>query len=128
MISRSVSGEGESLKAAMIHCSLGMTTSRARIAAPISQFTTMRIRSATYAIGSAADDEARLDMISPASDISNINKLFIEYRQAGSWRSIQEPDVPRRVRTAECWAVSQGGLRAEREAESSISTLNIGLI
>src|SRR5438132_912341 len=64
MISRSVSGEGQSLKAAMIHCSLGMTTSRARIAAPISQFTTMRIRSAAYAIGSAADDEAGLDTIS----------------------------------------------------------------
>src|SRR5207245_6778806 len=63
MTSRSASGEGESLKALMIHCSFGMTTSRARIAAPISQFMTMRIRSTTYAIGSAADDEAGLDMI-----------------------------------------------------------------
>ena len=33
MISRSASGEGESLNALMIHCSLGMTNSRARIAA-----------------------------------------------------------------------------------------------
>src|SRR5438132_14025283 len=89
MISRSVSGEGQSLKAAMIHCSLGMTTSRARIAAPISQFTTMRIRSATYAIGSAADDEAGLDTISTSRDISNINNLFIECRQAGYWKSIR---------------------------------------
>ena len=53
----------------MIHCSFGMTNSRARIAAPISQFTTMRIRSTTYAIGSAADDEAGLDMIHHPSDI-----------------------------------------------------------
>src|SRR5205809_6817358 len=96
MISRSVSGEGESLKAAMIHCPLGTTTSRARIAAPISQFMTMRIRSTTYAIGSAADDEAGLDMISPSSNISNINKLFIDFRQAWYWKSIKEADVPRR--------------------------------
>ena len=60
MISRSASGEGESLKAAMIHCSFGMTTSRARIATPMSQLTTMRIRSRTYAIGSAADGEGAL--------------------------------------------------------------------
>ena len=57
------SGEGERLKAAMIHCSFGMANSRARIAAANSQFTTMRIRSTTCAIGSAADDEAGLDMI-----------------------------------------------------------------
>ena len=44
----------ESLNAAMIHCWLGMTTSRARIAAPPSQFRTMRIRNTTCAIGSAA--------------------------------------------------------------------------
>ena len=46
----------------MIHCSFGETTSRARIAAPVSQFTTMRIRRTTYAIGSAADDDVGLDM------------------------------------------------------------------
>ena len=47
----------------MIHRLVGMATSRVAIAAPPSQFTTMRIRSTTYAIGSAADDEAGLDMI-----------------------------------------------------------------
>src|SRR6266550_3422825 len=83
MTSRPASGEGESLKAAMIHCSLGMTTSRARIAAPNSQLTTMRLRSTTYAIGSAGDDEAGLNMIHHPSDISIINKLFIERRQVG---------------------------------------------
>src|SRR5439155_11709407 len=62
MTSRSASGEGESSKALMIHCSFGTTTSRARITATIIQFTTMRIRSTTYAIGSAADEEAGLDM------------------------------------------------------------------
>jgi hypothetical protein len=51
------------LKAVMIHCSFGITTSSARIAAPPSQFTTMSIRSMTYAIGNATDDEIGLDMI-----------------------------------------------------------------
>jgi hypothetical protein len=37
--------------------------SRARIAAAISQFATMRIRRTAYTIGSAADDEADLCMI-----------------------------------------------------------------
>ena len=72
MISRSVSGEGESLKAAMIHCALGLTTSSARIAAPPSQFRTMRMRSTTCAIGSAADDETGLDMNAPC--------VIIEYQ------------------------------------------------
>src|SRR5215472_14344229 len=90
MISRSASGEGESLKAAIIHCAFGMTTSRARIAAPISQFTTMRIRSTAYAIGSAADDEAGVDMIHLLL-ISTIDNLFIDCRQ-----------VARRVRMPEC--------------------------
>src|SRR5690349_24579560 len=88
-ISRSASGEGESLKAAMIHCSFGITTSRARIAAPPSQFTTMSIRSTTYAIGSAADDEAGLvDIGIQYLHISNINKLFIGIRQGRYWQSI----------------------------------------
>src|SRR5438309_981238 len=115
MISRSVSGEGESLKAAMIHCALGTTTSRARIAAPISQFMTMRIRSTTCAIGSAADDEAGLDMISLPSDISNINTLFIECRQVGYWKSINEQmsrDGPNGGTAGR--PASQGGLHAER--------------
>src|SRR5215831_5348544 len=90
MISRSASGEGESLKAAMIHCSFGMTTSRARITAPISQFTTMRIRSTTYAIGSAADDEAGVDMIHRLL-ISTINNIFIDCRQVGYWKTIRMP-------------------------------------
>jgi hypothetical protein len=64
----------------MIHCSWGMTSSRATIAAPYSQFRTMRIRSTTWAIGSAADDGAGLDTVD-TSDILIINKLFIEYRQ-----------------------------------------------
>jgi hypothetical protein len=55
-------------------------------------------------MGSAADDEAGLDMIHHLS-ISNINNIFIEYRQVAYWKSIKEPDVPRRVRTAECGAV-----------------------
>src|SRR5947207_14797547 len=87
MTSRSASGEGESRNADMIHCSFGMTTRRARIAAPDSQFTTMRMRSTTYAIGSAADDETRFGMIH-SSGISNINKSFIEYRQVIYWYSI----------------------------------------
>jgi hypothetical protein len=40
-----------------------MATSSMAIAAPNSQFTTMRIRSAAYAIGSAVDDETALDMM-----------------------------------------------------------------
>src|SRR5205823_1125623 len=87
MISRSVSGEGESLKAALIHCSFGMTTSRARIAAPVNQFTTMRIRSMTYATGSAADDEAGVDMF--RHSLSNINNIFIDYRQPRYWKTIR---------------------------------------
>src|SRR5438309_6076643 len=93
MISRSASGEGESLKAAMIHCSFGMTTSRARIAAPISQFTTMRIRSTTYAIGSAADDEVGFDMIHYFL-ISTINNMFIDCRQAEYWKTIRNQKLP----------------------------------
>src|SRR5258705_1744621 len=89
MISRSASGEGESLKEAMIHSSLGMTISRARIAAPISQFRTMRTRSTTYAIGSAADEMVGIDMIPPFG-LSNINKLFIDCRQVRYWKSINE--------------------------------------
>ena len=46
----------------MIHCRVGMATSKTRIAAPYSQFTTMRIRSTTCAIGSAADEAGR-DMV-----------------------------------------------------------------
>src|SRR5262249_25383495 len=100
MISRSASGEGESLKAAMIHCSCGIATSRARIAAPISQFTTMRIRSTTYAIGSAADDEAGVDMIHHLL-ISNINNLFIDCRQVGYWKTIRNQTCSRsRLQTA----------------------------
>src|SRR5215472_14794378 len=101
MISRSASGEGESLKAAMIHCAFGMTTSRARIAAPISQFTMMRIRSTTYAIGSAADDEAGVDMIRLLL-ISTIDNLFIDFRQAadgveGRKCTTWNPSAPRPV-------------------------------
>src|SRR6266480_3077958 len=88
MISRSASGEGESLKAAMIHRSFGMTRSRARIAAPISQFMTMRIRSTTFAIGSAADDEAGPDMIHHLP-ISNVNTLFIDCRQLAYRKAIR---------------------------------------
>src|SRR5436853_5597037 len=88
MTSRSASGEGDRWNAAMIHCWFGMITRRARIAAPDSQFTMMRMRSTTYAIGSAADEETRFDMIHTTSCISNINKLFIEYRQVVYWNSI----------------------------------------
>src|SRR5258708_39626107 len=88
MTSRSASGEGESLKALMIHCSFGKTNSRARITTTIIQFKTMRVRSMTYAIGSAADDEAGLDMDSPPSGLSIKNKLFIEYRQVVYRKSI----------------------------------------
>src|SRR5262245_34222061 len=91
-INRSVSGEGESLKADIIHRPLGMTTSRARIPAAMSQFRTIKMRSATWAIGSAADDEGGLDMIRPPPGIiSNINKLFIECRQDDYWKSIKRP-------------------------------------
>ena len=38
-----------------VHCSFGMTTSRARIAAPNSQFTTMSRRNAAHATGKAED-------------------------------------------------------------------------
>jgi hypothetical protein len=40
----------------------------------------MRIRSTARAIGSAADDETGFGMMQ-SSDISNINKLFIDLRQ-----------------------------------------------
>src|SRR6185312_3285444 len=69
MTSRAASGEGESLNAVMIHCSFGITTSRARIAAPPNQFTTMRIRRMTYAIGAAADDEIGFNMIYHLPDV-----------------------------------------------------------
>ena len=68
----------------MIHRRVGMATSRVKIAAPDSQFKTMSIRSMTYAIGSAADDEVGLDMIHHLP-ISNINKLFIDNRQVAYW-------------------------------------------
>src|SRR5438132_5817500 len=69
MTSRSTSGEGESPNDLMIHCSFGTTNSRARITATIIQFRTMRIRSTTYAIGSAADDGAGLDMFNTSKII-----------------------------------------------------------
>jgi hypothetical protein len=87
----------------MIHRRVGMATSSAKIAAPDSQFRTIRMRSTMCAIGSAADDEAGLDMVHHLS-ISNINKLFIDSRQVDYWQSIKDPDVPRRVRGAECVA------------------------
>jgi hypothetical protein len=65
-----------------------MTTSRAKIAAPISQFMTMRIRSATDAIGSAGDDVADIGLIHlhvvywySINGLLKYNKPFIEYRQ-----------------------------------------------
>src|SRR4030095_1356657 len=92
MTSRSASGEGESLKALMIHCSFGMTTSRARIAAPPSQFTTTRIRSRRYAIDSAADDEIGLDMIYHLPDIEHqqTNRLVMRERKRGEDGAIWE--------------------------------------
>src|SRR4051812_41025073 len=81
MISRSVSGDGERLNADMIHRSLGETTSRARIAAPDSQFRTMRIRRTTYAIGNAADDEAGLGMTHHLVYRISINYLSIFVKQ-----------------------------------------------
>src|ERR1051326_3735446 len=86
MISRSASGEGESLNARMIHCSFGSAKRRARITATISQFRTMSTRSVNFAMGSAADDEVGSDMIDDLSyrfkisRISNIVKLRIEER------------------------------------------------
>src|SRR5215208_6241566 len=77
MTSRAASGEGESLKALMIHRSFGDTMSRARIMAHMSQFTTMRIRNATCAIGRAAEDEA-VDMIHNLS--VDIEYQYIIYR------------------------------------------------
>jgi hypothetical protein len=53
----------------------------------------MRIRSATYAIGSAADDEVGLDTISTSSHISNNNKRIIECRQMDYCKSIKEAGV-----------------------------------
>ena len=55
----------------MIHCSFGVAISSTRIAAPISQFATTRIRSTACAIGSAAEDEACVD--TAIAFISNIN-------------------------------------------------------
>src|SRR5262245_2917277 len=81
MTSRSASGEGDSLNALMIHCSFGKATSRARITATISQFRTIRIRSATCAIGSAADDEAGLDMLQPSV---YIEYQYVTYRSSAS--------------------------------------------
>jgi hypothetical protein len=49
-----------------------MKISRTAMAAPESQFTTMRIRSMRYASGSAADDGAGVDMGSPP--------VYIEYQ------------------------------------------------
>src|SRR5215208_4542841 len=88
MTSRSASGEGESLKADIIHCSFGETSNRTRIATPPSQFTTIRIRNRTCAIGSAADDEIGFDMVHHLPDISIINKSFIEYSQVSYRQSI----------------------------------------
>jgi len=63
MISRSASGDGGIPSAVLIHCDVGMATSRVRIAAPNSQFTTMRTRRTRWANGRAADDEAGFDML-----------------------------------------------------------------
>ena len=54
-ISRSVSGDGASWNALMIQRSLGMATSKARMAALISQFRMTRILSTTKATGKAAE-------------------------------------------------------------------------
>jgi hypothetical protein len=62
MISWSVSGEGDKWSALMIQRLVGIATSSVAIAAPDSQFRTMRIRSTTYAIGRAAE-EVGFDMI-----------------------------------------------------------------
>ena len=72
------SAEGESLNERMIHCSLGTRNSSARITAIISQLTTMRTRSATKAMGSAADDGAGVDIDATSGFVSNINTPFIE--------------------------------------------------
>src|SRR3954467_12444626 len=55
MTSRAVSGEGASLKAAMIQRSLGMTRSKARMAAPRNQLSRIRIFKLIQAAGRAAD-------------------------------------------------------------------------
>jgi hypothetical protein len=73
VMTQSASGESESLNAEMIHCLLGMIRSRARIAAPMSQLKTMRIRRTMCAIGRAGDDVAGVDMRKYLS-ISIINK------------------------------------------------------
>src|SRR5205823_8267066 len=88
MTSRPASGEGESLKALMIHCSFGRTSSRVRITAPENQFTTMRTRSTTNAIGSAADDEADFDIRFTIFMLSTNDNVFIVYRQVAYRRSI----------------------------------------
>src|SRR4051812_30718278 len=72
----------------MIHCPLGRATSRARIATPPTQFTMMRIRSTTSAIGSAADDETGFDTDSPP-DLSIIN--IIVYRPPVQENMLQPP-------------------------------------
>jgi hypothetical protein len=54
----------------MIHASVGMATSRVRIAAPDAQLRTMRMRSVTRTMGSAAEEAA-----GPV-----IRDLYIEYQ------------------------------------------------
>src|SRR5439155_8230926 len=85
-ISWSASGEGDKWSALMIHRLVGIATSSVAIAAPDSQFRTMRIRSTTYAIGRAAE-EADFDMIRYPPKyrisihyLSNIVKYNIENR------------------------------------------------
>ncbi len=77
MITWSASGEAESLNADIIHCLFGMTTSSARIAAPITQLKTIKIRKTPYATGVAPDDKAGFDITPPPIYRLSINYLSI---------------------------------------------------
>src|SRR5688500_309570 len=90
MTTRSASADGESSRELTIHCRLGATTSRVKMAAPRTQFMTTRVRSRRYAMGSAADEDAAPDITNDLGVLSTIDNTIIEHRQVHYWESIRD--------------------------------------
>src|ERR1044072_4263983 len=123
MTNRAASGEGESLKADIIHCSFGMATSRARMAAPPSQLTTIRILSRTCAIATAEDDEVGVDMIHQLSDI-DINERLAWASSSGA--NVIEPlnhDPPAEPCAMFPWIGSEGSKHFGRTHDFKFSLI-----
>src|SRR2546430_11332124 len=69
-----------------------------------------------------SDDEAGLDMIHTTFCISNINKLFIEYRQVIYWNSIKRTKVRLQVPSlpTACWQRRSEEHTSELQSQSNL--------